>query len=176
MNVFLDTEFSKLPWEEGSELLSLGIYTENNLSYYACKKDFDENNISDFVKENVLKYLDPESQRKTNIQITNDITELFKDYSSLVFWTQQPTIEWIKNFGHSNFEAQEIIEKYGDWDFQLFKKLWTNLPKKFDTECKNITPLLSRKPPEELPKNNLLHNALADAKWIFEVWKLENKD
>lgn len=53
---------------------------ENNLSYYACKKDFDENNISDFVKENVLKYLDPESQRKTNIQITNDITELFKDY------------------------------------------------------------------------------------------------
>ena len=172
LNIFLDTEFSKLPWEKDSSLLSIGLYTEKGDSYYAVIDSLGSVEMSPFVKDNVLPYLIKEPERKSSTQISHDIEKLLEDYSNLQFWAQFPKKDWLLNFGFNEKEVESIYTKYANWDFQLFKKLWEILPQKFDVKCNNITTLIARLPKESFPKNNQLHHALADAKWNYEVWHL----
>lgn len=175
LNIFIDTEFSKLPWEKNSNLLSIGLYTEKGDSYYAVIDSIEQNEMSPFVKDNVLPFLIKEPNKKTRSQISNDIEELLNKYLELKFWAQFPTIDWLTKFGFGEDDAKEIFTKYADWDFQLFKRLWNVLPEKFNVKCSNLTTLINEIPQNSLPINNQQHHALADAKWNYEVWKIYNK-
>lgn len=174
MNIFLDTEFSKFPWEKGSHLLSLGLYYENRQSYYACLDDIQIEHVSDFVKKNVLKYLDPPATRKSRDKISKEIDNLLRDHDQLEFWSVFPTTQLLEKLVPPDMNTNDILVEYGDWDFQLFKELWKELPAKFNTKCNNLTPIIKQLPQDILPNNTDVHSAISDAKWNYEIWNLSN--
>ena len=42
----------------------------------------------------------------------------------------------------------------------------------FRIQCQNLTNILKKLPKELHPENNAKHNALSDAIWNYEVWKV----
>lgn len=131
--------------------------------------------MSPFVKDNVLPFLINEPNKKTSVQISHEIEELLNKYTDITFWAQFPKVEWLLQFGFNKEEAKQIYTEYADWDFQLFKGLWKELPEKCRVKCHDITPLISKLSNNSLPQNTQLHHALADAKWNYEVWRIINK-
>lgn len=55
MRYYIDTEFH----EDGRiiDLISIGIYSEDNRSFYAVSSNFNPDICDDFVKENVLPFI-----------------------------------------------------------------------------------------------------------------------
>jgi hypothetical protein len=176
MNVFLDSEFSNLPWFPDSKLLSLGLMLENGKTYYACLDDIDSLELSSFVQQKVLPYLDPPEKRKSQNIISQEIEALFYKEKDLTFWAIFPTLEQLNSFSNNEYSSHELFEKYADWDFQLFQRLWKNLPSKFQLKCKNLTTILEKLPKKLLPENKSAHNALSDAMWNYEVWKIAKEN
>jgi len=176
MNIFLDTEFTKLPWEKDSQLLSIALVKEDGQSYFACLSDIDTNNVSVFVKLNVLPYLPKPELRKTRSTIVKELINFLKE-DQINIWALFPTKEQLLKFGIGEENVDEIYNKYADFDFQLFKRLWDSesFPKNIKSTCENLAELISVIPKENLPENNQQHNPLSDTLWNLEVWKVYNK-
>ena len=171
MNYFLDTEFSKLPWEEGSQLISLGIVDEMGKSYYACLNDFDETDVSDFVKERVLLYLPDKSERKSSHEVAQDLVAFFGDTTPSHFWSVFPKAKHLESFGLPEDQFEYVLKTYADFDFQLLKRVMGDqYPENWLQSGSNLTPFVDKlKEAGALPENKATHNALSDALWGREV-------
>ena len=121
-NAFLDTEFTNLPWRPSSSLISIGIYTEDLQSYYACTDDFDPGSCSPFVLKSVLPNLGREPAKSTP-QIAAELDDFFETYKRVQFWAVFPTMEQIhtmsdlpkKSNGHHALSDAK-------WNFALWQK------------------------------------------------------
>jgi hypothetical protein len=173
-NFFLDTEFTDLPWKKHSTLISIGIYTEDQKAYYASSKDFERDNCSQFVKENVLPQIKNEKSKSRSV-IANELTTFVRDYDKVQFWAVFPTIDQINFLNDSTESNQEIYNKYKDYDFQLMMDLWKSPPLNIIRACNDLAPLIN-KYKNELPNNNAEHQALADAEWNFRLWRMNQID
>lgn len=176
MNIFLDTEFSKLPWEKGSQLISVALVDETGKGYSACLDDIDLNNVSEFVKEKVIPYLPKETDRKSRELISKEVENLLGDKEDLVFWAVFPTKKQLLNYGLTEEKSEGLYNKFADYDFQLFKGLWNGkyLPLSIPEKCNDLSPLIAEIPKENLPENTKSHDPLSDAYWDLEVWKKYN--
>src|SRR3990167_606425 len=55
MKIFFDTEFTGL--HKNTTLISIGLYASNGLAFYGELTDFDESQVNDWIRENVIKNL-----------------------------------------------------------------------------------------------------------------------
>ena len=72
MKLFFDTEFTSL--HKGTDLLSIGIESEDGKTFYAEITDYDKSQIDDWLRENVL----------SKMMIAFEPGELFKMYKTTV--------------------------------------------------------------------------------------------
>lgn len=173
MNYFLDTEFSHLPWEDGARIISIGIVNEEGKSYYACLNDFNENDLSDFVKKKVLPSLPTQNKRKSPSQIKQELLNFFNGNPTSQIWSIFPTKKQLESFGITKSDSDLILKKYGDFDFQLLSNILKNShPQNWPKHGSNLTPLLEKLNRDEIPSNPSEHNALSDALWNKQVWEL----
>ena len=173
--VFIDTEFTDLPWKPHSELISIGLCTNSHIQYYACNADVDHTKMSPFVKQNIFPYLEFTQYKKTKRDIAEDIHQLLNEEDELIFWAIFPTIDQLKKLNDSALSPQQIFDQYADWDYQLLKNLFAQRPPNFPSNCSNLTEILQDIPPHLIPKNEQAHNALSDALWNYKIWKLAKK-
>ena len=172
MNYFLDTEFSHLPWEDQVQLISIGIVDENGKSYYACLDNFDQNNVSTFVWENVIQFLPRKSKRKSCKQVKQELVDFFGENIPSNFWCVFPTKKQLESFSINKKDINSVLKKFGDFDFQLMKKIFGNdYPEHWPKKGSNLTPLYSALSKNNIPTNNKEHDALADALWNKKIWE-----
>ena len=171
MNVFIDTEFTCLPWNIGSQLISIGVYFEDGEEYYACSAEFDLSSASEFVLNNVVPQLPEINQRKTEATIGTELKEAISARNIANVWAVFPTIEQLKNMYVGTLSIRELHSKYADWDFKLMNSLIHSLPANYPKKCNDLSPLIQELGKSTLPKNNSAHNALEDAKWNYKVWQ-----
>ena len=176
MNVFIDTEFTCLPWEFTSQAVSIGIFCENGDEYYGCISDFDVTNLSQFVKDKVIPLLPAVSQRKPKEIISSEIGQFFQAKNVSRVWAVFPTLQQIQNMYDGNGDLHTIYAKYADWDFQLLKGFLSPLPNDFPTFCSDLSPYIDKLDPDRLPMNNSEHHALEDAKWNYKIWQLAQRE
>lgn len=159
MKYFLDTEFI----EDGRtiELISIGIVSEGAREYYAISSEFDESKANDWVKENVLRKLEP----------------------GIVRTTKRTMAKQIVDFITANGQFKEGFEFYGyfaDYDWVVFCQLFgtmMDLPEGFPMYCRDIKQLCDDLGNPKLPIQHFEHNALSDAKWNREAYEfLINKE
>jgi len=175
MNYFLDTEFTKLPWENNPELISIGIVDENNKTLYLCLNNFNEDDVSDFVKERVISFLPPKNERVNQEDAIKSLKDFFSDNVPSNFWSIFPRKDHLLGFGIKEDVIEEILETYADFDFQLLKKLMKEkYPDNWVQKGANLTPIADKlKSNGNSPENKKSHDALSDALWnkdVFDVY------
>lgn len=178
--VFFDTEFTGL--HQNTTLISIGLISECGKTFYAEFLDFDESQINDWLRENVL----------TNMQYlwhrNNEPKQMIR-YS-----TSENKLENVKVFGKSDIIKSSIeewlsqfkeVEMWSDclsYDWVLFNQIFGhafNIPKNvyyipFDIctlfKIKGIDPDVSREEYAGMTEGSQKHNALWDAKVIRECY------
>ena len=108
IKIFLDTEFTSLT--QYTQLMSLALVAETGETFYAELTDFDANNVSDFVRKEVLDYfyLTEKNQVPENLnalRVKTDKKELsviiqkwlkqFGEKTPLQFWADVPHYDWV---------------------------------------------------------------------------------
>jgi len=170
MKIFFDTEFTGL--HKGTSLISIGLVTEDNKTFYAELTDYDKSQLNDWLIENVINNLFLKEKERTiaeclSASITDDVVEVY-DNSECVRETLQL---WLEQF--------ESIEMWSDclaYDWVLFNDIFGhafNIPSNvyyipFDIctlfKVKGIDPDISREGFAGIDGQK--HNALHDAKVI----------
>ena|SRR6266480_3135628 len=150
MRFFLDTEFIESGPNKPIQLISIGIISDNNQTYYAVSNEFDPASANQWVKDNVLPYLDKEpAQRKSCIQIGLDL------------------INFLGN-------GPEIWGYYADYDWVVFCQIFgtmMDLPRGYPMYCRDLKQLCDSLGNPKLPKQESKeHNALSDAIWNKEIF------
>jgi len=148
MNIYLDTEF--ILCKNQLELISIGLVKENEACYYAISNEFKPENANEWVIENVISQLDSNIERKSLVQIKDEIEE-FIGYQMAHFWAFMGTYDWF------------LI-------LQLYEGL-PHLPYNFSTFCRELRQEMENAqfPESQMPTNPRPHHALWDAKWNREL-------
>ena len=168
MRIFFDTEFTGL--HKNTTLISIGLVSEDGRSFYAELSDYDENQVDDWIQENVIDNLKP---LDTTWNANQDAWEFVGNTQRV----SEALRRWLAQFGN--------VEMWSDclaYDWVLFNQIWGhafNIPKTiyyipFDLctlfKVKGIDPDVSREEYSGMTKGSQKHNALWDAKVIRECY------
>lgn len=169
MKIFFDSEFTGL--HQKTTLISIGCVAENGKTFYAECRDYDEDQVDDWLQDNVLSNL-ALGDRDTPISGHQVATSIVKcNTENLAGWIKQ----WVQDYLPS-----ETLEMWCDclaYDWVLFCELFggaMNLPDyiyyiPFDIctlmKMKGIDPDVNREEFAGL-EAEAKHNALWDAKVI----------
>lgn len=154
MKHYLDTEFIERfhkPFLGKSrhviDLISIGLVCEDGRKYYAISNEFNPKHASDWVKENVIKQLEPKNcydlfgglrdTWKSNKRIAQEIFEFICPYSIANDWADIGSID---DGGEAYLKANppEFYGYYADYDWVLFCSLFgtmMQLPNGFPMYC-----------------------------------------
>ncbi len=159
MRIFLDTEFTGL--HAKTTLISIGLVADNGSKFYAELTDYDESQIDDWLRDNVIANLNHHPETYDGTYLKDDTKNVEE---SLRYWFSQ-------------FDESELVEIWSDclaYDWVLFNNIFGHafdIPKNvyyipFDLctllKIKGIDPDISR---EEFAgmSTDKKHNALFDA-------------
>lgn len=167
MKVFYDTEFIEGYREDRHfvDLISIGIIKENGEQYFAYSKEYDYEEASDWVKENVIAPL----YKKADLAAVKyiDVTNFHRFSGKSI----QRIAEDIKKFLVE--EDLVLYGYYSSYDHLLLSSLFgtmMDLPKNFPMYTRDIMQIIEG---QELDKDQILrdvpqpdgHDAMEDAKW-----------
>lgn len=150
-----DTEFSERGYAR-IDLISIAIVNEHGDEYYAVASDgWSERTCNPWVRENVLPHLKG-TPRKRRSLIAHEIREFVRIDTPPILWAY-----------------------YGDYDWVLLCQLFgtmLDLPEAWPKWCRDLKQLSSDiGSPTHPPDPTDAHNALADARWNRELWKMLTK-
>jgi hypothetical protein len=147
MKYFIDTKFIESGRIKPITLISIGIVAEDGRGLYAVSSEFNPDDASDWVKENVLTQLGTEN--RCTIELIADAVRGFCN----------PTLHG----------KPEFWGYYADYDWVVFCQMFgrmIDLPKGFPMYCHDIKQLADSLGNPQLPEQGKgEHNAIADANW-----------
>ena len=198
IKVFFDTEFTGL--HQNTTLISIGLVSEDGRTFYAEFNDYDETQVDDWLRDNVitkLRFSEPPEGEMEHWSWSKQSVEMRGDSKTIARyledWFQEllsGPVSWVDYNGNEPERIEEpSIELWSDclsYDFVLFNQLWGhafNIPKcvyyiPFDIctmfKTQGIDPDINR---EQFANNIDLendevekHNALWDAKVIKQCY------
>ena len=152
MRVFFDTEFNES--RDHLELISIGIVAEDGREFYAVSSEFDDSNVNEWVRENVLPKIPESKDRLSRREIARQIVTFVGD-------------------------APEFWAYFADYDWVLLCWLFgsmVDLPKGWPMFCLDLKQSMHER---GIDRNDLpamdekaAHDALADARWLRDAWHI----
>jgi hypothetical protein len=146
---WFDIEFM----EDGEriELLSIGVVCEDGRTYYAESTDADWSHANDWVRDNVLGWLDPETFGRSRAQIAGDLLKFVNGGEHRPeFWAYYAAYDWVV-----------LCQLYGRM---------VDLPSSWPMFCmdvKQVAVMMGDPPLPPDPEQE--HHALADAVWARDA-------
>lgn len=180
MKIFFDTEFTGL--HQGTTLISIGMISEDGKKFYAELSDFDESQVNDWIKENVLDHRWCETGRFS------------WDYPDYYLYGNKVSVAHELRKYLEVFDAVELVSDCAHYDMTLFIDLFGtafDIPKNVCPACYDINQDIAKFHEvdgytafdisrEEILKNNGIviegdkHNALYDAEVIRALYNILN--
>ena len=166
MKLFFDTEFTGL--HKNTTLISIGIISDNNKTFYAELTDYDQSQIDQWLQENVI----------SNLTIDKDSLGKFGDDDNWIVRGDTSSIKYYLSEWLKQFDKVQIWSDCLSYDWVLFNHIFGHafsIPDNvyyipFDIctlfEDRQIDPDISREEYAEITDNVMKHNALYDAKII----------
>ncbi|EPZ47669.1 3'-5' exoribonuclease domain-containing protein [Alicyclobacillus acidoterrestris] len=166
MKVFFDTEFTGL--RKNTTLISIGLVAEDGRSFYAELTDYDESQVDDWLRKNVIANLTLTNQ-SLQLDDQGEHWNIHGSKSALNYWLQ----EWL-----SQFDAVEMWSDCLSYDWVLFNDIFGhafNIPSNvyyipFDIctlfKVAGVDPDISREEFAGVDDYGRKHNALYDARVI----------
>lgn len=150
MNYWFDTEF--IDNTKTIDLISIGIVSEDNRTYYAVSNEFDASTADRWVTKHVLNQLPPDSEWKSRETIKQELLR-FIGKTKPHFWVYNGAYDWVimcQLFGH----MRDLPKKFPWFAFDI-KQLW------HEVGCPDLPPF----------NHGKAHNALDDALWTKQSWE-----
>ncbi|GAA1685818.1 polyadenylate-specific 3'-exoribonuclease AS [Kribbella yunnanensis] len=147
--LWFDTEF--IDNGRTIELLSIGVIREDGESYYAEPSETDRERTGPWVRDNVLPHLTGPTRPR------RDIAQQLVDFAG-------PQPEWWAYFAAYDWVA--LCQLYGPM---------MSLPGGWPAYCRDVQQLADQLLLDleaEMPPPPDAHNALRDAEWTRDAWKL----
>lgn len=117
--IFFDTEFTGL--HQGTTLVSIGLVSECGKYFYAELNDYDQNQIDDWLRENVIKNLTYNGQRESFFDfipstgnacgycntetLRINLTDWLCQFGEVEIWSDCLSYDWVlfnQIFGHAS--------------------------------------------------------------------------
>ncbi len=166
--IFFDCEFTGL--HQNTTLISIGLVSECGKTFYAELTDYDESQIDDWLKENVIDKL------LNKLMLSNS----YKGTTNVICRCDSKNLKLYLSNWLSQFNQVEIWSDCLSYDWVLFNQIWGhafNIPKNvyyipFDIctlfKIKGIDPDISREEYLGIGSDVVQdkHNALYDAQTI----------
>ena len=156
MKIFFDTEFI----EDGHtiDLISIGMVRDDGATYYAISTEFKARKASQWVKDNVLKYLPPRN--------ANPVYDLEDARAARAYKPRKQIAQEILEFVG---EYPEFYAYYADYDWVALCQFYgtmMDLPETWPMYCRDIKQMADERGVDldQIPQANK-HHALADAEW-----------
>lgn len=181
MKYFIDTEFiegfhkHKGRQRHHVDPISVGVYCEDGRELHLISKEYDSSEAGSWVKENVFV---PLYTQTVHGDARNRYTafDFHKDYGLSHYQIRDKLTEF---FNEGQPCSTEVYGYYSDYDWVAFCQFWgtmISLPSKFPMYCIDLKQILDEKGTHlknhpDYPKQENEHNALADAKWNFELYQ-----
>lgn len=174
------------------DLISIGIYCEDGISYYAISNEFNPKDADDWVRQNVLDKIEAELFQKqptfAKSHFNFSFKKLLKHYGKSNKQIANEVVSFIypnaiynhpnclpSQMGNRMSTLPEFYGYYSDYDWVLFCSLFgkmVDLPIGFPMYCRDLKQELDVKLTQELPINGTsitpLHSKL-DPKYIVEI-------
>ncbi len=119
--IFLDTEWTALPWSGEAELMWIGLADEEGNTWSAISADAEIDPASNDFIAGAFKYISPDDPRSTSAQMAADVVEFCGDVDE--FWVWIPTLESFCEWFDLGDEGPDVYAKYRDWDLQMLRML-----------------------------------------------------
>lgn len=159
MKFFLDTEFIERGPYHPVTLISIGIVSEEGDKLYAVSSEFDSNDASQWVKDNVLSHIPAEEPRFRLDEIARQVKSFVRQLSP----NAKP----------------EFWGYYADYDWVVFAQIFgtmMDLPKEWPMYCRDLKQWCDDLGNPQLPEQSSTeHNALNDAQWSKIVYEFLEK-
>lgn len=160
MKYFIDTEFIESGPTMPIQLISIGIVCEDGREFYCVSSEFNPDDASNWVHDNVL-------------------SKLSEDDKLLSLPLYQIGLSIIEFVMRCEPDKPEFWGYYADYDWVIFCQIFgtmMNLPKGFPMYCRDIKQLCDEMGNPKLPEQvQEEHNALADARWNKIAWEFLTK-
>lgn len=194
--IFLDSEFTGL--HQNTTLISIGLIAETGQTYYAELTDYDQTQVNDWVKDNVINKLildgstnmaEPEEWvlQGTLKEVKYSLIEWFKQFDKVEIWSDCLAYDWVlfcqvfgsafdvpKNICYIPFDICTLFVANGiDPDINREKYAEDRMY----ADCENTWDMTEDEANEWVKKQK--HNALWDAKvimWCFDQIMYNSKN
>ena len=187
MKLFFDAEFTGL--HQKTTLISIGVVSEDNRTFYAEFSDYDQSQVDPWIQEYVIARLRFEasldgqdeyyikSRNNPNIPLTKTWNVELRGHSSLI---GAELGEWLQQYGFGRIEIWSDCLAY---DWVLFNEIWggaLRIPENisyipFDIctyfRIMGIDPDINREEFVGITEGIQKHNALWDARIIRDCYE-----
>ena len=188
MKLFFDTEFTGL--HKNTTLISIGIVSEDGRTFYCELNDYNESQVNDWIRENVIAKLrfkrpskDEDEQLAATRHESNPVPNNLYNGYSIEFRGTMADLRyqlntWLNQFKETCYFWSDCLS----YDWVLFNHIFGDafsIPENvyyipFDIctlfEVAGIDPDISREMFASVDDGSIKHNALFDAKVIMECY------
>lgn len=176
MKYFIDTEFKEKPCT--IDLISIGIACEDGREYYAICNEFNlkEVWVDEWLRDHVLLPIYKEHVHGDMQNVSPFSKRSMKHVIQSFGKSKKQIANDIKIFAY----RPEFYAYYASYDWVVFCWIFgrmLDLPKGFPMYCKDLKQMMDDKgltkewKRENCPDPELEHNALADAKWNYQLYQ-----
>ena len=186
MKIYFDTEFTGL--HKNTTLISIGLISEDNKTFYAEFTDYDDSQVDAWTKENV-----------TDSLIIKDYGVNKDTWDETIIKGNKTLIRFYLSIWLSQFESIQLVSDVCHYDMVLFIDIFGtawDLPKNINPSCYDINQdianysNISDKDAFDINREHFLlysshdaniptgekHNSLYDAKVIKRIYEVINID
>ncbi len=107
MKIFFDTEFTGL--HQHTTLISIGLISESDRTFYAEFNDYDETQLNDWLREHVISHLqfldvqtaepkldfEHHAMKASQSVVTASLSQWLAQFSAIEMWADCPAYDWV---------------------------------------------------------------------------------
>ncbi len=164
--IFVDTEWLTAPWEQGFELLWIGLADEEGTSWSAIDAAID---LEPHVHGSIVPLIPAEELRLTRTEIGAAVERFCGDVDE--FWAWVPTAASVAEWFGLGDEAADLYARFWDVDLQLLRGLIDPWPDGWPSALHNLRVAAERAGVELPPRARDHLNPRVHARWNQQLFE-----
>lgn len=124
--IFVDTEWTAVPWSEHRDLLWIGLADSTGATICGLNADYRMHPSFDRYTAELLALITPDVPRLPRDELSSRVREFCGD--SAEFWAWIPTLQSFAAWAKLGSEAAPVYERCRDIDIQMLRSLVTPWP------------------------------------------------
>ena len=134
--VFIDTEWTAVPWSSASDLLWVGLADEDGLSWCGLSSEARVDPANEKYVSDLLQLITPEVPRHTRTELSTAVQSFCGDVHE--FWAWIPTPENFAAWSRLGDAALDVYQRCRDIDLQMLRALVVPWPRTWPNSLQDL--------------------------------------